>query len=373
MMSDSSKPTADGVAPSIIPATSSSKPATGDTVRNSTLDSVVSRASVPSGNQPLVSLTRETGIAEQLELFSIATHLSTVLDPVTVASHNQDSDALDSAAANALISRQERLLSELKAQSQPDEWYCFSRLFLKRQSLQQLSAEMNLSEQGISSLISRMLQEFQQRRSAKPTPNPLLCWGLASNQLQQLAEHFPELQVTPQLIAPRQGALTPLVISSIVEQEFLEWHEHQESHGEPLPPTILFQSHPDEISLPLQLKISGIVTPGNWTRLRQLLDCSHLQASEGTAAEAVLFMQFNESLELQCSDHEWLPPAFWRICEPQLADHIRGCQPCRRAALTILQTHASSAVLTDAHAAHEVACLDDLWDDPDDSETGVQN
>ena len=161
----------------------------------------------------------------------------------------------------------------------------------------------------------------------------------------------------------------PILISCTVEQEFLDWYGHQEFVGQSLPPIILLKSPSTSVSVSLRLRLSGMVAPGNWSRISQILQCRQLQASEGTAAEACLFLHFSESLEIQCRDYEWLPPAFWRICPPELADHIRGCPTCRNAALNVLRTQAGHTARVSDQTSNAINRLDELWDDPVDPDS----
>lgn len=368
MSSEPSEPTVASAHSSTAPAVLG-RQATGDTIHNSAQNSVVTGHVDQARSLPLVSFAKETGVADPLQHLQIARQFMASLDPAAVELVGRDTDAVDQHAAQALVAYAEYMLFELKNSCQHDEWYYFRMLYLKSQSPQKLATDLAKSEQEILSLISEILRGFQQKRSARASHNTLLCWGLSGEELQQLATNFPDLLLLPQITAPQTTSPTPLLISSTVEPEFLDWYQHQEFVGQSLPPIILLQSPSTSVSVSLRLRLSGMVAPGNWARLSQLLQCRQLQASEGTAAEAGLFLQLSESLEIQCRGNEWLPPAFWRICPAELADHIRACPTCRNAALHVLRTQASSPRRDSDQTSNESDQLDELWDDPVDPDS----
>lgn len=368
MSSEPSEPSAAIAHSSTAPAVLG-RQAAGDTIHNSAQDSVVTGHVDQARSVPLVSFAKETGVAEPLQHLQIAKQFLASLDPAAVELISRDTETVDPHAAQALVAYAEYMLFELKNSCQHDEWYYFRMLYLKSQSTQKLATDLGKSEQEILSLISEILRGFRQKRSARAAHNTLLCWGLSGEELQQLATNFPDLLLLPQIAAPQATSPTPLLISSTVEQEFLDWYQHQEFVGQSLPPIILLQSPSTSVSVSLRLRLSGMVAPGNWARLSQLLQCRELQASEGTAAEAGLFLQLSESLEIQCRGNEWLPPAFWRICPAELADHIRGCPTCRNAALNVLRTQASSPRRDSDQTSNESDQLDELWDDPVDPDS----
>ncbi len=331
---------------------SSALPPTGTRTSSDTLrldgKETLSDSPSPKTAAATVSLSSQTGLANSSQLYKVVVQLLPLLEPGTDPSAITEIADTDDTFLRIRIKAFEALLGEFCSHCQSNEWYCFSRLYLKQRPLKQLALELRLSEERIMATVTEAVSAFRRHLDAQSNVRFLTCWGLSTLQLQSVSEAFPDVHL---IVQSEPAASYPLLITAEVHENYLEWSEKLESADCEIPPVILLQTETLPVNPKLLLRVSGIVTRGKWTRLAELLACRHLMDSESTATDAAVFLQQSEATQLLSDGSAWLPPAFWRVCSLALQEHILACRTCRSAALNVLRQRAGRLTLLKSQLA----------------------
>lgn len=212
----------------------------------------------------------------------------------------------------------------IRSRLQPEEWYLFRRHYLEEASWDELAADIGIVDEGgvpdgrqararlvgsmepLSHEFTKAVASEESTRSPEDSPEfpatalsesnverpheSMLTWGLTEPQLRLAERSLPWVRLTPVEASPPVLPLTePLLVSATQSDSYLTWATGAEQTGTRVEPVVMLLSK-DTDHLPPQLwsYSNGTVTPNDWSRAEELLNCSRLIESEAVAMSVQL-------------------------------------------------------------------------------------
>lgn len=260
-----------------------------------------------------------------------------------------------------------RLCDFIRSRLQHEEWFLFRRRYLEEASWAELAVDTGIVDEDgepdvlkVRSRLGRHLETLRQEFDAAALDEvsaqsaaletgsgtaidecphaTMLTWGLTEQQRRLAARSLPWVKLTAvDATRPALPLNEPLLVSAAQSDAYLTWATGAERTGRRVEPVIILLAE-DSDRLPPRLwsYSNGTVTPNDWSRAEDLLNCSRLVETEAAAMSVEFQAASPDVVELRQQ-----PIAEFSFEEDIASDtiaHVGSCVTCRVAFNEMLES-----------------------------------